>query len=150
MAQLTSLFERFRQNAEGRIDKAAVRRDADAARDRRDWARAAELYEQVVSADPSALDITIQLGHMLKEMGEYDRAANCYDNVLEKRPHDDDLHLQIGHLEKRRGNITGAREYYAKAVALNAANIDAKREYQALKRHADFANARHETGRRRT
>ncbi len=138
MGQFTSLFQRSKQNVDLSEDNNAdLLRDADAARDRRDWARAAELYEQVVSVDPSALDIMIQLGHMLKEMGEFDRAASCYYSVLEKRSHDDDLHLQIGHLEKRRGNIIEAREYYGKAVALNTANIDAQREYHALKRYAD-------------
>ena len=134
MTQLSSIIQSIKQGVAG---TKTLLRDADAARDRHDWARAAELYEQIVTADQSALDVMIQLGHMLKEMGELDRAASCYYSVLKKKPHDDDLHLQIGHLEKRRGDVSKAREYYGIALALNSANIDAHREYNALKRYTN-------------
>lgn len=114
----------------------SLRETADAARDRGDWPSAATLYGELVAADPTALDIAVQLGHAHKEMGGLERAAHIYYSVLEATPSDDDLHLQIGHLEKLRGNLTAAAAHYKKAVELNPGNVDALREYGALRDHS--------------
>ncbi|MGH7029631.1 MAG: tetratricopeptide repeat protein, partial [Stellaceae bacterium] len=111
----------------------SLRDAADAARDRRDWPQAAKLYQEVVAADPSALDIAVQLGHAFKEAGDLDRAAQAYDRVLEARPRDDDLHLQIGHLEKLRGDYAAAAAHYQRAAELNPANAQARRESEAVR-----------------
>jgi len=110
----------------------SLREAGNAARDQRDWPNAARLYEQIVAADPPALDIAIQLGHAYKEMGELERAAHAYYSVLEVIPSDDDLHLQIGHLEKMRGDFFAAAVHYKKAMDINANNADAQCEYDAL------------------
>ncbi len=109
------------------------REAADAARDRRDWPEAAKLYQEFVTADPTALDIAVQLGHALKEMGDLDRAAQAYYGVLEANPLDDDLHLQIGHLEKLRRDFSAAAAHYQKAAQINPANVEARRESEALR-----------------
>ncbi|HTV43953.1 MAG TPA: tetratricopeptide repeat protein [Stellaceae bacterium] len=106
---------------------------ADAARDRQDWAEAVRLYQEFVTADPSALEIAVQLGHALKEMGEFDRAAQVYYGVIDKTPLDDDLHLQIGHLEKLRRNYAAALTHYQRAAEINPNNGDARRECDALR-----------------
>jgi FkbM family methyltransferase len=111
----------------------AVRDAADAARDRQDWPEAAKLYQEFVTADPTALDIAVQLGHALKETGDLDRAAQAYYGVLEARPRDDDLHLQIGHLEKLRRDLSAAGAHYQRAAQINPANLEARRESEALR-----------------
>jgi tetratricopeptide (TPR) repeat protein len=114
----------------------SLRAAADAARDRRDWSSATRLYGELVAADPTALNIAVQLGHAHKEMGDLDRAAQVYYSVLEATPSDDDLHLQIGHLEKLRRNLAAAAAHYKKAVELNPDNVDALREFEALRDHS--------------
>ncbi len=110
----------------------SLRDAADAARDRRDWPEAAKLYQEFVTADPSAFDITVQLGHARKEMGDLDRAAQAYYRALEVNPLDDDLHLQIGHLEKLRRDFAAAAAHYQRAAQINPANAAARREAAAL------------------
>lgn len=111
----------------------SLRDAADAARDRQDWPEAAKLYQEFVTADPTALDIVVQLGHALKEMGDLGRAAQAYYSVLEARPRDDDLHLQIGHLEKLRRDFTTAAVHYQQAAEINPNNAEARREAEELR-----------------
>ncbi len=110
----------------------SLRDAADAARDRRDWPQAAKLYQEFVAADPTDFDITVQLGHAYKEMGDLDLAAQTYYRVLEANPLDDDLHLQIGHLEKLRRDFAAAAAHYQRAAQINPANAEARRESEAL------------------
>ena len=105
---------------------------ADQARDSRDWRLAADLYEKVLRRSRHLDGIRVQLGHMYKEMGEFDLAARQYHDVLARTPQDDDLHLQIGHLEKLSRHWTAAVRHYGEAVRINPANSDALGEYQAL------------------
>jgi glycosyltransferase involved in cell wall biosynthesis/tetratricopeptide (TPR) repeat protein len=115
-----------------------LREAADAARDQHDWAAAVKLYGEVSAEDPSASDIAVQLGHAHKELGDYDRAGQLYYATLIRKPGDDDLHLQIGHLEKLRNNVAKAMEHYKKSAELNPKNVDALREYDALKGRTEF------------
>lgn len=115
-----------------------LREAADAARDQHDWAAAVKLYGEVSAEDPSASDIAVQLGHAHKELGDYDRAGQLYYATLNRKPGDDDLHLQIGHLEKLRNNVAKAMEHYKKSAELNPKNLDALREYDALKGRIAF------------
>jgi glycosyltransferase involved in cell wall biosynthesis/Flp pilus assembly protein TadD len=133
LPKLTGLPFEQRRNA-GRASRLRKLRDAgDAARDQKNWAAAVKFYAEVITEDPSALDIVVQLGHAHKELGDYDRAAQLYYAVLSDKPGDDDLHLQIGHLEKLRNNLTHAIEHYRIATELNPNHRDARREYDALR-----------------
>jgi tetratricopeptide (TPR) repeat protein len=105
---------------------------ANHAQDARDWRLAAELYERVLRRSRHLDGIKVQLGHMYKEMGEFELAAGQYYSVLERRPLDDDLHLQIGHLEKLRRRWSAATHHYGEAVRINPGNGDALGEYQSL------------------
>jgi tetratricopeptide (TPR) repeat protein len=110
----------------------ALIRQGSAAATRRDWRAAVWFYDLVIEASPSSLPIQVQLGHALKELGDFDSAGRNYHAVLEQRPEDDDLLLQIGHLEKLKGNPQKAAAYYRKAAELNPSNTDALVEYHAL------------------
>jgi Tfp pilus assembly protein PilF len=110
----------------------SLREAADAARDRRDWPTAVRLYGELVTAEPTALHIAVQLGHAHKQMGDLEQAARTYYTVLKTTPSDDDLHLQIGHVEKLRGNLAAAAAHYQKAVEINPGNQDAIREHETL------------------
>jgi glycosyltransferase involved in cell wall biosynthesis len=116
----------------------AAIRQADDARGRRDWQEAARLYGEVLKANPSLLDIQVQLGHAYKELGDFDNAGSQYQAVLRLTPFDDDLHLQIGHLEKLKGDLREAACCYRKAVELNPDNTDALIEYWSLASKLDL------------
>lgn len=91
---------------------------ADAARDRRDWSAAARHYAAAVEQGARALGIQVQLGHALKELGDYDGAEAAYRRYLAARPDDPDIHLQFGHLCNRRNDLAAAAEWYAAAARL--------------------------------
>ncbi len=119
-----------------------ARRAGDSARDNRDWTNAAKYYREALCYEPSAIDIVVQLGHALKEMGQLDEAGLQYARALTAVPNDPDLYLQCGHFEKVRGNIMGAEYHYRKALLLDPANDDARREVGALLDHGRGRNER--------
>ena len=133
LSKLTGLLSQRMASISRASRHRELREAGDAARDAKNWSAAARFYGELITEDPSALDIAVQLGHAHKESGDYDRAAQLYYAVLSEKPNDDDLHLQIGHLEKLRDNISKAIDHYKLSMDLNPKNFDARREYDALK-----------------
>lgn len=100
-------------------------------RDVRDWAGAADFYEQAVAANPRKGEIWVQLGNMRKEAGRFDLAAHAYQQALQRIPRNSDLYLQIGHLRKLTGNARGAEQAYQMALTSDRNNRDAVSELQS-------------------
>jgi ADP-heptose:LPS heptosyltransferase/tetratricopeptide (TPR) repeat protein len=92
---------------------------ADQARDRGDWAAAAELYAKAVAQDPGRDDLRIQLGNCLKEAGRFEAAFNAYRAVTSPAERDE-ANLQLGHLLKVSANYAAAREAYLRAASGSA------------------------------
>jgi tetratricopeptide (TPR) repeat protein len=113
-------------------------READKARDRKDWALAAIGYVDALSVGCMQGGVKVQLGHVLKEMGKFDEAERMYREFLLGNPEDADIHLQLGHLYNRKGDAATALTYYEQAQDL--APDDAE-----IARHV--ATARNLTGR---
>lgn len=84
----------------------------DAARDIRDWPRAAKAYRQHLKQRPDDFSVTVQLGHMLKESGDVTGAAAAYETAAVLKPDDADLLLQRGHLAKQQGDLALAARLY--------------------------------------
>src|ERR1700722_416456 len=80
-----------------------LRSRADAARDRRDWLEACNLYEEYLASAPGDVAIWIQLGHARKESGNLAGAEIAYRRGLVLAPDDPDGHLQLGHALKLSG-----------------------------------------------
>jgi tetratricopeptide (TPR) repeat protein len=99
--------------------RAAAMRAADEARDSRDPARAATLYEAVVERWGPSFGVLVQLGNALKDSGSYERAEQVYLSALEIEPQDADCYLQLGHLMKLWGKSDRAEDYYREANRLN-------------------------------
>ena len=117
--------------------KAAARRllaTANAARDRREWARAAMVYDQYLALPVGAKNapIWVQLGNMRKESGHLQMAQAAYATALQLDPAKADAHLQMGHLAKRMGRLADAEASYANAARLDPARGDAQAELVAL------------------
>ncbi|MEZ2218765.1 tetratricopeptide repeat protein [Rhizobium sp. RCC_161_2] len=109
--------------------------EADAARDRRDWANAAFYYDEALQRNPTRIDLFVQLGHAYKELGDFDAALEAYRRFLDKEPHDADIHLQLGHLHNKMNDPEAALEWYSRAGALAPNDPE-------IARHVDVAGLR--------
>ena len=103
-------------------------RRANAARDARQYAIAAALYQEALEFNPANSRMRIQCGHMLKDSGDLVGAEAQYARAAEALPDDADLALQIGHLHKLAGKPELAEASYARALALSPGWREAERE----------------------
>ncbi|MBV9199568.1 MAG: hypothetical protein JOY83_07480 [Alphaproteobacteria bacterium] len=94
-------------------------RKADAARDAREYDRAALLYEEALSLAPGNAAIHIQCGHMFKEAGHLAKAEPHYLRAKQLTPDDPDLALQLGHFYKVAGKPRQAELSYKRAIELD-------------------------------
>ena len=107
-------------------------RDAgDAARDRRDWATAADEYGRHVAIHRDDFAIWVQLGHAHKEMRDLGVAERAYREAERLVPDDPDLLLNLGHLLKKQGKRALALDRYRASFAIDG-NEAARVEIAAL------------------
>jgi ADP-heptose:LPS heptosyltransferase len=105
----------------GTRKKKQIIRNANMARDAREYRRAALLYERALRLVPDDAAIHIQCGHMLKEAGDLAGAEPHYLRAKELTPHDPDLALQLGHFHKVAGRLREAERSYKRAMELDPA-----------------------------
>lgn len=96
--------------------------EGDRARDSRNWPAAATCYKQAVQLQPHALGIFVQLGHALKESGQFADAEVAYRRFLAESAEDADIHLQMGHLFARQERFSDALPWYERALELAVDN----------------------------
>lgn len=106
--------------------------DADAARDRRDWAEAARLYAAVVAARPDDAGMWMQLGHVRREGGDAAAAERAYLRALALDRHDAEAHLYLGHALRGQGERDRAVAAYAQGARLRPGWADPVRELIAM------------------
>jgi Flp pilus assembly protein TadD len=93
-------------------------RQADAARNAKQYREAAALYEKFLALSPDDAAIHIQCGHMLKESGDLARAESHYERAKQLTPDDPELALQFGHFYKLAGRLGEAERAYRRAIEL--------------------------------
>jgi tetratricopeptide (TPR) repeat protein len=120
---LYALFEKPAQSAS--IDDLIT--GADKARDWKDWPQAAKGYAAAIAAGGRGRGLKVQLGHALKEMGDFDGAERMYREFLAGHPVDPDIHLQLGHLFNRKGDCATALTFYERAQELDPESADIAR-----------------------
>ena len=120
---------------------------ADAARDRRQFALAAELYGQVIQRTPQNFAALVQCGHMYKEMFRFADAETSYMRALGLRPHDGDLLLQLGHFYKMAVRYQDAEHYYQQALHVQPDRDDIRDELSALRVSAELRREQERTSR---
>lgn len=98
---------------------ASLAKQADAARDLRDWPTAATAYAASLGLDPDRADLWVQLGHARKESGDLDGAHAAYLESVSRVPDLADTHLQIGHVRKLQGALDDAGAAYLRAAELD-------------------------------
>lgn len=136
--RFASTLLRVGQAGSGTTDARAqvnVLAEADAARDRRDWATAAFYYQQALEQYPARVSLFVQLGHACKENGDFEAALEAYRRFLEEEPDDVDIHLQLGHLYNRMNEPEAALQWYEHAHVLAPDDLD-------IAGHLDLARLR--------
>jgi ADP-heptose:LPS heptosyltransferase/tetratricopeptide (TPR) repeat protein len=124
---------------------------ADAARDAKNYRRAAVLYEKALRRDPDNAAIHIQCGHMFKEAGDLTRAEHHYTKAKKLTPDDPDLALQFAHFYKVAGRLQEAELAYRRAINLDSdwpePAIELAKLYRAGWRNHTVKNSAGEPGR---
>jgi GT2 family glycosyltransferase/tetratricopeptide (TPR) repeat protein/glycosyltransferase involved in cell wall biosynthesis/SAM-dependent methyltransferase len=95
-------------------------------------AAAAQHYRDAVGGSPGLRAIWVQLGHALKEQGDYVGAEGAYRQALSLDGSVADTHLQLGHLLKLMHRWIDAANAYTRALQLDPAIQDAANELDAL------------------
>jgi len=124
---LRALLREIMPVSQATVARRLMRR-ANAARDARQFAVAAALYQEVLRYNPDNARARIQCGHMLKDSGDLVGAEEQYNRALQELPDDADLALQLGHLYKVAGQPELAKASYARALALSPGWREAERE----------------------
>lgn len=111
---------------------------ADDAQRGQNWATAARLYVESIELRPEAIGLHMQVGHMLKESGDFDGAFSHYQLYLEHHEDDPDIYLQLGHLFNRWDDDIRAREWYERLLKKVAPHsrmaIDARRSLDEIEK----------------
>jgi tetratricopeptide (TPR) repeat protein len=107
---------------EGTVDDLV--NSAEKARDRKDWAQAAKAYAAAISSGSTCDGVKVQLGHALKEIGDFDAAERMYREFLRNSPDDADIHLQLGHLFNKKDDLITALAFYEQAHKLAPQDTD--------------------------
>ena len=123
-------------------------KQADVHRDRHEWDQAATYYRQALDLAPTMFGARVQLGHMLKEVGDFDAASAEYERACAIKPRDADLLLNFGHLRKLQGRKSDALNLYRASIEVDG-NAEAVREVRGLSGYADGAYCGGDDGDRR-
>jgi ADP-heptose:LPS heptosyltransferase len=123
-------------------------REANLARDSKDYRRAADLYEQALRLVPDNAAIHIQCGHMFKEAEDLGDAESHYLQAKQLAPDDPDLALQLGHFYKIAGRLKEAELSYKRAIALKRDWAEPAQELAGLYRAGWGTRSEWVTGRK--
>ena len=106
--------------------------EADAARDRRDWAEAARLYAAVVALRPEDAGMWVQLGHARREGGDPIGAADAYGRALALDRWNGETHYYLGHAFRLAGEPDRAVAAFAQAARLRPGDPEPARALIAM------------------
>ncbi len=130
--QVQRVFQRLTASDTRTREYARLVALADEARNRKQWAGAADLYDRALALRPDRAPIWVQFGNVAKEARDFSRSRRAYQAALDLSPDDADVHLQLGHLLKVTGDREAARDHYGRAATLDPANREAAQEYRSL------------------
>ena len=96
--------------------QAGLIRQANAAREERNFSRAAGLYAKACASLPGHFRLWVQQGNMAKDAGLFLQAQNAYEHACSLYAHDGDVYLQMGHMFKMMGDSASAAQAYATSL----------------------------------
>jgi hypothetical protein len=105
--------------------------EANALRDARRFASAAQAYRRVLDISPDRADLWVQFGNMLKDDGRYSEAQTAYRCALDLADVAD-TYLQLGRAQKLGGNRELALQSFTSALRLAPESRDVIDEIVSL------------------
>jgi Flp pilus assembly protein TadD len=110
---------------EGQTEVPELYREAAAALDRNDTARAEELYRKCLAAEPDNAQGYIGLGTVALHTGALDTARTQYENALAMDPRSASAHLGLGSVAHVKGDHKRAITEYGTVLELRGEDADA-------------------------
>ena len=106
-----------------------------------DFARAAELYRELVEKDPEDPRLRVELGSALAGRGDWEAALEQYQEALRLSPTDSRAHYDIGLVHTWHGRSKQAIEHYRASLDsdpdLKQAHFQLANELMRVKRHEE-------------
>jgi tetratricopeptide (TPR) repeat protein len=87
--------------------------------------RAAELYRQVLQAEPAHIAALGPLGAVYRRLGRLDEAVACYQEVVRIEPASPEAHYQLAVIRHQQGRLAEAAASYAQALHLRPDHAEA-------------------------
>ncbi|MDI6402107.1 tetratricopeptide repeat protein [Balneolaceae bacterium ANBcel3] len=110
---------------------------ANRAFEERDYARAEELYRQILNNDPQNAEVLFNLGNTLAAQGELEASMQVFEQFKEQASLPEKQALadyNIGFIHERMGNEREALNSFRQALTHNPDDEDAKFNYELLRR----------------
>ena len=105
------------------FDKPLIRA-ADALRDQRRWAEAAEAYRLILDRRPDRTGAWVQLGHCLARLGRPEEALAAYQTANRQSPGKADTMVHLAGMLYRLGHREEAQLLYARVLAIKPTRRD--------------------------
>lgn len=99
-----------------------IRIAADRLRNEGQWKDAAAMYGAYLEIRKHDFAIHVQLGHALKEVGDFIQADAAYERAQALKADDADLLLSRGHLSRINGDLTAAVRYYRSSCRMDVSS----------------------------
>ena len=99
---------------------------------RGDTAKARELYEHALRADPTMIDAAANLGVIEARTGNYNRAAELWAPAFARAPGRSSIGMNLAHISCDTGQFDKARAFVARVLQFNPDSPSAKNFAKAL------------------
>jgi predicted CXXCH cytochrome family protein len=99
---------------------------------RGDLAKARQLYEHALQADPQMIDAAANLGVIEARAGNYSRAADLWGPAFARAPGRSAIGMNLAHISCDTGQFDKARAYVARVLQFNPDSPNAKSFAKAL------------------
>jgi predicted CXXCH cytochrome family protein len=99
---------------------------------RGDTAKARELYEHALRADPTMIDAAANLGVIEARAGNYNRAAELWSPAFARAPGRSSIGMNLAHISCDTGQFDKARAFVARVLQFNPDSPTAKNFAKAL------------------
>ncbi|QDT51886.1 TPR repeat-containing protein YrrB [Symmachiella dynata] len=105
------------------------------------WDRAAQAYEQILTADPQNVDALHLTGVIAHQRGEYEDAIQWIQRALQLRPRNATFHNNLGNALQAVGRYDAAEQHFQTALEISPQSVDARFNLGALRQEQGQWNA---------
>ncbi|PZD73409.1 TPR repeat-containing protein YrrB [Acaryochloris thomasi RCC1774] len=84
----------------------------------RNFSQALEVYQQVLSLEPNHVDVRVNMGSLLKQMGRLEDAIATQKKALTLQPNRSDIWFNLGNTLQAQGNAAEAESAFRQSIQL--------------------------------